>query len=136
MSARSSGGVVQRPPYVMCTRASSCVRSVSRTWIDYVGAPLFPGGCFWVATAAEFDSRPGPVRDALFRNQRDWRGLIASELRMAVGAGEIADLDADLAAFQIDAVLYAANIALRLGDKEAVNKIRRVLEGFLAPPAS
>jgi AcrR family transcriptional regulator len=110
------------------------LRALVDRWIDYVEAPLFPGGCFWVATLPEFDSRPGQVRDALVRNQQDWRGLIASELRTAVGAGEIADLDADLAAFQIDAVLYAANTALRLGDTAVVDKVRRVLEGFLAPP--
>jgi hypothetical protein len=103
-------------------------------WIDYVETPLFRGGCFWVANLAEFDSRPGPVRDALFGDQQAWRGLIAGELRAAVDAGEIADLDVELAAFQLDAVLYAANTALRLGDKAVVGKVRRVLEGFLAPP--
>jgi hypothetical protein len=97
----------------------------------YAETPLFPGGCFWAATLAEFDSRPGQVRDALVRHQRDWRGLIAAELREA---GEIADVDADLAAFQIDAVLIAANIALRLGDQEAVDKVRRIVDGFLASP--
>jgi hypothetical protein len=43
-------------------------------------------------------------------------------------------MDADLAAFQIDAVLNAANIALRLGDNNAMNKVRRVIDGFLALP--
>jgi hypothetical protein len=37
-------------------------------------------------------------------------------------------------AFQIDAVLAAANTALRLGDEEAADKVRRVVDGFLAPP--
>lgn len=44
-----------------------------------------------------------------------WRDVITVELRQAVGTGEIAQLDADLAAFQLDAVLVAANTALRLG---------------------
>jgi hypothetical protein len=97
---------------------------------------LFRGGCFRAANLADFDSRPGQVRDALFRDQQDWVGLIAGELRKAVDAGEIANLDADLAAFQIDAVLCAANTALRLGDKDAVSKVRRVMDGFLARPAA
>jgi len=111
------------------------LRALVDRWIDYVETPLFRGGCFWVANLAEFDSRPGPVRDALFADQQAWRGLIAGELREAVDAGEIADLDVDLAAFQLDAVLYAANTALRLGDQEVLGKVRRVLEGFLAPPS-
>jgi AcrR family transcriptional regulator len=107
------------------------LRALTERWIAYAQAPLFPGGCFWAANLAEFDSRPGQVRDSLSRHQRNWRGLIAAELRQAADTGQIADLDADLAAFQIDAVLIAANTALRLGDEEAGDKVRRVVDGFL-----
>lgn len=109
------------------------LRALVERWISYVETPLFPGGCFWVANLADFDSRPGQVRDTLFRHHEDWLALIAGELRHAVDAGEIADLDVDLAAFQIDAVLTAANTALRLGDNDAVNKVRHVIDGFLTP---
>ncbi|MET8681172.1 TetR/AcrR family transcriptional regulator [Streptomyces sp. NPDC004647] len=118
-------------------RGAARVRALIERWIEYAEVPLFPGGCFWAANLAHFDSRPGRVRDALFRCQRDWRDLIAAELRHAADAGEVAELDVDLAAFQIDAVLIAANTALRFGDEEAedvVDKVRRVTEGFLAPP--
>lgn len=107
------------------------LRALVERWLEYAAAPLFPGGCFWAATLPEFDSRPGQVRDILLGQQRGWRALLAAQLRHAVEAGEIADLDADLAAFQIDAVLMAANTALRLGDKEVVDRVRRVVEGFL-----
>ncbi|MEV5839702.1 TetR/AcrR family transcriptional regulator [Nocardia sp. NPDC052112] len=109
------------------------LRALIELWIVYAQTPLFAGGCYRVANMAEFDSRPGPVRDALVRDQQDWMATIARELRHAVDAGEIADLDIDLAAFQIDAVLCAANTALRLGDADAVPKVRRVVESFLIP---
>ncbi|WP_280260300.1 TetR/AcrR family transcriptional regulator [Nocardia abscessus] len=109
------------------------LRALIEHWMVYAEAPLFAGGCFRVATMAEYDSKPGPVRDALFRDQRDWVRLLARELRAAATAGEIAELDADLAAFQIDAVLCATNTALRLGDPEAADRARRIIEGFLAP---
>ncbi|MEU9482103.1 TetR/AcrR family transcriptional regulator [Streptomyces decoyicus] len=118
-------------------RGAARVRALIERWIEYAEVPLFPGGCFWAANLADFDGRPGRVRDALFHCQRDWRDLLAAELRHAADAGEIAELDADLAAFQIDAVLMAANTAFRLGDEEAedvVDKVRRVAEGFLVPP--
>jgi AcrR family transcriptional regulator len=102
-------------------------------WIAYAEEPLFPGGCFWAANLPVFDSQPGPVRDTLARQQRAWRGLLAAELRHAADAGEIAAFDADLAAFQIDAVLTATNTALRLGDDSAVGAARRIISGFLAP---
>lgn len=68
----------------------------------------------------------------LFGHHRDWLAAIAGELREAVRTGEIAELDVDLAAFQIDAVLSAANIALRTGDSGATDRVRRVVEAFLA----
>ena len=103
-------------------------------WIAYTEEPLFPGGCFWAANLPVFDSQPGPVRDLLARQQRAWRGLIAAELRYAADTGQIAVFDADLVAFQIDAVLTATNTALRLGDDSAVDTARRIINGFLAPP--
>ncbi|WP_280238565.1 TetR/AcrR family transcriptional regulator [Nocardia abscessus] len=109
------------------------LRALIEHWMVYAETPLFTGGCFRVATMAEYDSKPGPVRDALFRDQRDWVRLLARELRAAATAGEISELDADLAAFQIDAVLCATNTALRLGDPEAADRARRIVEGFLAP---
>ncbi|MBF6224101.1 TetR/AcrR family transcriptional regulator [Nocardia abscessus] len=109
------------------------LRALIEHWMVYAETPLFTGGCFRVATMAEYDSKPGPIRDALFRDQRDWVRLLARELRAAAAAGEIAELDADLAAFQIDAVLCATNTALRLGDPEAADRARRIVEGFLAP---
>lgn len=118
-------------PAVEAPRGVARLRALVEGWIAYAEEPLFPGGCFWTATLPEFDSRPGRVRDMLLAQQGDWRRLIAAELGHAACAGEIADLDADLAAFQIDAVLTAANVALRLGDKEAVDRVRAVVGGFL-----
>ncbi|MEU1998436.1 TetR/AcrR family transcriptional regulator [Nocardia gamkensis] len=109
------------------------LRALLDHWMVYAETPLFPGGCFRVATMAECDSKPGPVRDALFRDQRAWIGLLARELRSAASAGEIAELDADLVAFQIDAVLCATNTALRLGDPEAADRAHRIVEGLLRP---
>lgn len=121
-------------PALAVPRGTARLRALIEHWIGYAQAPLFPGGCFWAANLADFDSRPGPVRDVLCRQQQDWRDLIAAELRRAAESGDIAEVDADLAAFQIDAVLLAANTALRFGDKDVVAKVRRVTEGFLVPP--
>ncbi|WP_214415988.1 TetR/AcrR family transcriptional regulator [Sphaerisporangium fuscum] len=112
------------------------LRALTERWIAYAETPLFAGGCFWAANLPDFDSRPGPVRDALLRQHREWLALIATELRHAAEAGEIGEVDADLGAFQIDAVLTAANTALRLGDGGAADKVRRVVAGFLAPHRS
>lgn len=112
------------------------LRALAEAWITYVEAPLFRGGCFWTANLADFDSRPGRVRDALVAHHDRWLALLVEQLREATRRGEIAQLDADLTAFQIDAVLTAANIALRLGQGDAIGKVRRVLAGLLDARAS
>ncbi|WP_051022210.1 TetR/AcrR family transcriptional regulator [Nocardia pneumoniae] len=109
------------------------LRALVEHWMVYAETPLFAGGCFRVATMAEHDSKPGPVRDALLRDQRAWVRLLERELRAAVSAGEIAELDTELAAFQIDAVLCATNTAFRIGDPGAAERARRIIEGFLQP---
>lgn len=118
------------------SRGAERLRELIELWIDYAQAPLFAGGCFQSANLTEFDSQPGPVRDALIRNQQEWTDVLAGELEFAVTASEIATLDADLTAFQIDAVLRSANTALRIGDTDVVHKIRRVVESFLVAPAT
>jgi AcrR family transcriptional regulator len=103
------------------------LRALVERWIAYAEAPLFVGGCFWAATIPDFDSRPGPVRDALSRQRQRWLSLLAQ----AAADGQIADADAEFTAFQIDAVLTAANIAMRLGEPGAADKVRRLLDGLL-----
>jgi AcrR family transcriptional regulator len=124
---------VTRPPLAQPPGVAR-LRALAGRWIAYAEEPLFPGGCFWAANLPVFDSKPGPVRDTLARQQRAWRSLIAAELRHAADNGQITAFDADLVAFQVDAVLTATNTALRLGDDSAVDTARRIINGFLAPP--
>ncbi|WP_326655914.1 TetR/AcrR family transcriptional regulator [Streptomyces sp. NBC_00385] len=110
------------------------LRALLDRWVVYAETPLFAGGCFRVANLAEFDSRAGPVHDALFHDQREWREVLAAELRKAVESGELAGLDVELTVFQIDALLCAANTALQSGDAEAVGKARRIIDGLMTTP--
>src|SRR4029450_912827 len=43
-------------------------------FLGYVQRRVFPGGCFFVATAAELGARPGRVHDRVAAYQREWRG--------------------------------------------------------------
>ncbi|WP_433662835.1 TetR/AcrR family transcriptional regulator [Nocardia sp. CA-128927] len=115
-------------------RGVARLRALIENWLAYAQGPLFAGGCFWVANMAEQDSRPGPVRDALVGDRQAWVRILERELRHAVTAGEIAELDAELAAFQIDAVLCATNTALRLDDESAMPRAWRIVDSFLTSP--
>jgi AcrR family transcriptional regulator len=105
-------------------------------WLSYVEHRVFPGGCFMASTVPEFDSRPGPVRDALAEARRGWLGLLEREVRHAQTRAELADdVPADLLAFEIDAVLTMANTACNLADQPApLHTARALLEVRLAPP--
>ncbi|MQY27479.1 TetR/AcrR family transcriptional regulator [Nocardia aurantia] len=94
-------------------------------WIAYIERPLLPGGCFWNANLPEFDSRPGPIRDALTAQRRAWLATLTTELAHAAPTRAPADLD--LIVFQLDAAVAATNTALRLGDSSSTGKLRRVI---------
>ena len=107
------------------------LRALIDWWLDYAIEPAFPGGCFRAATIAEFDSRPGPVRDALARDRHDWLSLLAGEYRHAREDGTVPDRNPDEVAFEIDAVLAATNTALRLDDPRAAETARSIVARIL-----
>ena len=87
------------------------------SWLSYIERRVLPGGCFMGATLAEFDSHPGSVRDALARARRGWLAVLEREAAIAQREGDIPPSPAaDLLAFEIDALLAAANVARNLSD--------------------
>lgn len=105
------------------------LRSLLDAWLDYAtSGAVFPGGCFIVATRAEYDSRPGPVRDALAEQHDAWIDLLADNVRAAQAAGALTELAAEVLAFEIDAVLAATVPAVNLGDASAAARARALLE--------
>ncbi len=59
-------------------------------WHDYIVNDTFPGGCILMEAAAEFDNRPGPVRDLVAETMAMWTGLLTEQVARAVERGELA----------------------------------------------
>nr|WP_202512363.1 TetR/AcrR family transcriptional regulator [Streptomyces sp. SID3343] len=79
-------------------------------WLAYSRERVFPGGCFFFNAQAEFDARPGRVRDALATASSRWHDLLGKAAEDARCAGDtVADLDADQLVFEVIAFLEAAN---------------------------
>src|SRR3954451_23351842 len=45
-------------------------------WHRYISSDIFAGGCLLMEAAAEFDNRPGPVRDLIAETMGMWMGLL------------------------------------------------------------
>lgn len=119
-------------PGLEAPRGLARVRTLVDRWFAYVtDDPPFPGGCFRSAALVEYDSKPGPVRDALTVDHADWLALLATEIRKAQDLGELPERDPDTLAFELDAVLCAVNTARQLGDDSKIALARGILDRLL-----
>jgi AcrR family transcriptional regulator len=102
------------------------LRALCDRYVDYLERSVFSGGCFFAAATAEFDDRPGPVRDAVRTGVAAWLGLLE---RNAAGAGLD---DPKQVAFELHALALGANAGARLfGDERAVARARTAIERLL-----
>src|SRR3954447_11351377 len=62
--------------------------------IEYLSGDAFDGGCLFISSAAEYDSRPGPIRDLVQETMVSWLDLLAEQAAIARDNGELtADAD-------------------------------------------
>jgi AcrR family transcriptional regulator len=99
------------------------------TWLDYVQGGVFRGGCFFAAAAAEFDSRPGPVRDRIAAIMKEWLKALGRAVAEAQSAGHLDQtVDATQLAFEFNALELGANWAFQLhGDRRAFARARAAI---------
>ncbi|MEV0760651.1 TetR/AcrR family transcriptional regulator [Nocardia sp. NPDC050435] len=112
-------------------RGRTRVRAMVDRWFDHITGAVFPGGCFRTAALTEFDSKPGPVRDALAADHNEWLSFLAKEIGKGQDLGELPAADPDCLAFQLDAVITAANTARQLGDEAKVAMARTIAAQLL-----
>ena len=86
-------------------------------WLAYARRRVFPGGCFFLSVAAEFDARPGRVRDAVAEARRDWLGAYEAAIVTAQRLGQVDEAeDPARLAFELDGLGMAANLHAQLCD--------------------
>jgi AcrR family transcriptional regulator len=82
----------------------------------------YSGGCFWGSTSAEYDDRPGPVRDAIAAALDAWLAELERQARIA-GIEQ-----PERFAFELYAVVMGANSRYRLsGDPKVFDYARQAL---------
>lgn len=124
-------------PALAAPRGLTRVRTLFEQWLTWAGDEL-NGGCLFVATAVELDDRPGPVRDALVRSERDWLEAIATVAATAVAEGEFRDdLDTAQFAFELHGVMLTHHHSSRLlRDERTPERTRRAFESLISAAAS
>ncbi len=103
------------------------LRAYCERYLDYLQRKVFAGGCFWAAAAAEFDDRPGPVRDVVRAGVAGWLGELERQAAIA-GVEDAAEL-----AFEIYSLGLGANACSRLlADERAFARARAAIERRLS----
>jgi AcrR family transcriptional regulator len=93
------------------------METLCERFIGYLARRVFPGGCFFAAAAAEFDTHPGPVQDRIAETHDDWMHLLEELTAQAKADGSVAASEDPIqVAFEIDAYLLMANMAFVLHD--------------------
>ena len=101
---------VVAPARANTERGLARVCALLSLWLDYSETRVFRGGCFFAATSVEFDSKPGPVRDAIVAASSDWEDYLTVSIEYAIAAGELPELDdARQLTFEMVSFLEAAN---------------------------
>jgi AcrR family transcriptional regulator len=120
-------------PALAAPRGEPRVRELFRRWLDW-DADALPGGCLFIAASAEFDDQPGPVRDRLARDQRDWMDTLAQVFRTGITEGHFrSDADPEQFAYDLHGAMLAYHHASRLlGDRDAAARAARAFEALLS----
>jgi AcrR family transcriptional regulator len=100
------------------------LRAMAERYLDQLED--YSGGCFWAATSAEYDDRPGPVRDAIAFSLDAW-------LRELERQARIAGVDRpERFAFELFSLVMGANARYRLsGDRVVFAYVRESIDRLL-----
>jgi AcrR family transcriptional regulator len=100
--------------------------AVCEAFFSYVERRVFPGGCFFVATALEMGARPGPVKDRVAAITSGFTALLASFAATAIEQHELPAREVpDRLAFELHAILLGADTKYILTDDPAVLDLAR-----------
>jgi AcrR family transcriptional regulator len=103
-------------------------------YLSYVERRVFPGGCFFVAAAAEVGAQAGRVHDEVARIQQQWRDLLVREALAAAGKSELPDgTDAAQLAFELGVILAGTDLVSVLHDDlHVISRARTAIRTRLA----
>ena len=98
------------------------LRLLFERWGAWLRPPLSPAGCLFISAAAEYDDRPGRIRDHLHQLQSRWIAGIGRAAREAMELGHFRpDLDSDQYAFELFGIVLAWHHSVRMLETPAAD---------------
>jgi AcrR family transcriptional regulator len=121
-------------PALKVNRGLPRLRALFERWLDWTRVSGLPGGCIMISAAAEYDDRPGPIRDAVIANQHRGTAISEKAVRLAIEEGHFRpDTDPEQIAFEMLGMILANHNHRRLlGDKEARQRALRAFDELVA----
>jgi AcrR family transcriptional regulator len=121
-------------PALKSPRGIQRLSALLHSWLSYVERIVFRGGCFFAAASAEFDSRPGKVRDKIAELSKAWVVGLEDEVRESQRLHQLSKkLDPQQLVFELHAYVQEANWAFKLfDDKTAFARARIAIVNRIA----
>ena len=112
----------------------SRINAFCEAYFSHLEREVFPGGCFFISVAAEFDGKSGPLRDYAVKAYQD---ILGKFNEMVLEAKELGELDqseeTSQLAFELDAFMLCVNFAhLFFRDPTAMARGREAIRERLA----
>jgi AcrR family transcriptional regulator len=114
------------------------LKTLTGSYLDYVEAGTFPGGCFFATVMVEVSMQPGAVRDRLLAFLQDWLARLEAAVRDAQREGDIDKKeDPGQLAFELESALLLANTQFALSQSsEPIERARRSIDRRLKEAAA
>ena len=101
------------------------LRAIMRHWFEWVRGNS-DGGCVLLGSVAEYDDRPGALRDKVVANEQRWRDALRRAVEQAIECGHLRAGDPGQYVFELYAIplavhhqagLFGDDVAMRHGEQ-------------------
>jgi len=130
-SARFVDAVIK--PALAERRGEPRLRALFERWLAWSSSHSGPWGCLFVAASIELDDQPGAPRQRLVELQKDWLGVLAGTVRIAIEEGHFRrEVEPEQFAHDLYGVALAYHHAARLlRDPEAKKRAEKGFESLV-----
>jgi len=116
-------------PALQAPRGLARLRAIFGRWLIHT-ARKDAGSCLWIAGAAEYDDRPGPIREVLVMMVQSWQRELTRSIEQAIVSAELAaSLDPQDLVFDLYGIVLVLQHESRLMNRpDALERAQRAFE--------